>query len=41
MPVHPVLRDIRVEWVESGWMAYQGRAPESDDLLMPNQDGNP
>lgn len=41
VPVHPALEKILNEWVVSGWDRLMGRAPTPDDLLCPNQNGEP
>lgn len=41
VPVHPHLEKVLTEWFTSGWQRFMGKAPESDDLLVPNKDGNP
>jgi len=41
VPVHPALERILTEWVASGWRRLMGRDPMPDDLLCPNQNGDP
>ncbi len=40
-PVHPVLRDLLESWAGGGWARYVGRAPASDDLIVPADRGGP
>ena len=35
MPVHPLLAKVLAEWRLTGWRREFGRAPESDDLVLP------
>lgn len=39
IPVHPTLAKVLAHWKLSGWEAHLGRAPRSDDLVVPNQQG--
>jgi hypothetical protein len=39
VPVHPTLAKILAAWKVGGWAAQFGRAPRSDDLIVPNRDG--
>lgn len=39
MPVHPVLAALLAEWKLSGWAVERGRAPEAEDLIVPNARG--
>jgi len=40
-PVHPFLERVLDAWWREGWRELMGRAPTLDDLLVPNQDGQP
>jgi integrase len=41
IPVHPVLAKILAAWKLNGWQLWMGRAPTSDDLILPTRAGNP
>lgn len=41
VPVHPHLEAVLSAWWEVGWKAFTGHEPTADDLIVPNQDGNP
>jgi integrase len=36
VPVHPVLREVLTAWRDCGWTDLMGRAPCSDDLIVPS-----
>ncbi len=40
VPVHPHLEKVLTEWFAAGWKRFIGRAPEADDLVVPNKDGH-
>ncbi len=39
VPVHPLLAELLREWFTSGWEAFMGRAPTSEDLIVPREQG--
>lgn len=41
VPVHPTLEAVLRAWRAEGWAELIGRAPEPDDLLIPNKLGRP
>ncbi len=40
VPVHPVLKKLLAEWRLTGWQEFFGRAPTSDDLIVPSRLGD-
>ncbi len=41
VPVHPTLALILTSWQSEGWAEVFGRAPEDDDLIIPNRRMSP
>ncbi len=39
VPVHPTLRRVLAAWKLTGWRQRMGRAPKSDDLIIPTKRG--